>query len=1097
MKPTQLTELFANIRATIVSFFSILMFVALGVGIFAGIYWMAPALQKSAESIFDEGVFHHFQIQFPYGLTDGDLDKLRSVEGVTDVEGSYLAYADFIKNGEKHIVKIQALGERIDLPYIVDGTLPTQAGEIALKATSAEELGLKVGDTCAFAHDASDNADKDGMAQLTNDTFTITALVESSEYLALSKQGFGRSPAGAVDALVWAPASAFDSKAYQEGYPAVNIRCESLSALDTFGDEYGSASSPIREGISELGETLAPARYDDIHDKAQQQVDDAEAQLAEARKKIAEGEKQVKDGEVQLKQARVDLDEAIATGEAKLAEAHDKLLAGEDVKTKAEKELSSARSKVNKAQAALDELDSLISDGKHLARDLKSYKAEKRKALKAGKISQKKYNSLLDKKGEEVRNMIIPLAKKAGMKAPKINHTNYSDAIAAINSIVDGIGNVSVTVEGKTMTIDKARKELEKYKKKLSSAQSQFNKKSDELAQGWNQYYAGQEELKSKKTEGEQAIVDGKAKIAKVQKQIEKGKSEVAEKEPLLEEAKEKVAALKKYDWTVIPRSYNASVTEINTFAGVTNRLSYSMAALFVIVGLLVSYSAVSRIVREQITQIGTKKALGLRSREITLSFLAYAALAVVFGSIVGLIVGVFAVEGIIGRALSARFLFDSIPPYFDWKLALIETGIELVLVMGTAWLSCRAILKQQAVELLKGEKPPVGKARFYEKWEAWQKLPLYTQTIVNNCVNDKKRVFSTIVGVAGCTALVVTAITLNNDVMASYNKQYQDVYSFDTIVSVDTNVNDSANAIAHALEEDGHDSTEVFRSRMVLQLPDGNLDSVNVIAPANEADFQNLYHIKALEGGTVDLSADGVWMSQAYAAHMGAKVGDTIEVTASDGSTRNLSIAGFYEFYMTYNELVIGRDTYERAFETAFTPNAVLSSVGKASFEDVKSKVSAMEGFAYISDDKTQQYGNFANFASVSRAVVLVYLALSALMAIVVLLNLNIMFIDEKKRQLIVLMINGFSVKDAKRYIYNDTIVLTIIGIIAGLVLGAVMGSITVGSVEPTSTFFFKGIDWPALGIATATSVVLATVMSIIALRRIPSFNLTDINRF
>ena len=170
MKPTQLTELFANIRATIVSFFSILMFVALGVGIFAGIYWMAPALQKSAESIFDEGVFHHFQIQFPYGLTDGDLDKLRSVEGVTDVEGSYLAYADFIKNGEKHIVKIQALGERIDLPYIVDGTLPTQAGEIALKATSAEELGLKVGDTCAFAHDASDNADKDGMAQLTNDT---------------------------------------------------------------------------------------------------------------------------------------------------------------------------------------------------------------------------------------------------------------------------------------------------------------------------------------------------------------------------------------------------------------------------------------------------------------------------------------------------------------------------------------------------------------------------------------------------------------------------------------------------------------------------------------------------------------------------------------------------------------------------------------------------------------------------------------------------------------------------------------------------------------------------------------------------------------
>lgn len=1097
MKPTQLTELFANIRATIVSFFSILMFVALGVGIFAGIYWMAPALQKSAESLFNEGAFHHFQIQFPYGLPDTDLDKLRDVEGVTDVEGSYLAYADLVANDEKHIMKIQALGERIDLPYIVEGTLPARSGEIALKATSARELGLGIGDTCTFAHNASDDADKDGMEQLTSDTFTITALVENSEYLALSKRGFGRSPTGAVDVLAWAPTSAFDSAAYQEGYPVVNIRCESLSALDSFGDEYANESSPINEDISELGETLAPARYDDIHDKAQQQVDEAEAQLTEARKKIADAEKQVKDGEAQLKQARVDLDEAIATGEATLAEAHDKLLAGEDVKAKAEKELSSARSKVNKAQAALDDLDALISDGKHVAREMKSYKAEKDKALKAGKISQKKYNSLLDKKGEEIRNKIIPLAKRAGMKAPKIDHTNYSDAIAAINDIVNGVGNASVTVEGKTMTIDNARKELEKYKKKLSSAQSQFNKKSDELAQGWNQYYAGQEELETKKAEGEQAIADGEAKITEAKKQIEKGKAEIAEKEPLLEGAKEKVAALKKYNWTVTTRTFNAGVAEISTFAGVTNRLSFSMAALFVIVGLLVSYSAVSRIVREQITQVGTKKALGLRSREITLSFLAYAALAVIFGSIVGLIVGVFAVEGIIGRALSARFLFDSIPPYFDWKLALIETGIELVLVMGTAWLSCRTILKQQAVELLKGEKPPAGKIRFYEKWEAWQKLPLYTQTIVSNCVNDKKRVFSTIVGVAGCTALVVTAITLNNDVMASYDKQYQDVYGFDTIISVDTNMDGSAKAIAQALEKDDHESTEVLKSSMAVKLPDGNLGSVGVVVPADETDFQNLYHIKALEGGTVDLSADGVWMSQAYAAHEEAKVGDTIEIIASDGSTRNLPIAGFYEFYLTQYELVMGREAYERAFETTFAPNAVFSSVGKASFEDAKTKASAIEGFTSIVDDKARQYSSFADFSSVSRAVVLVYLALSVLMAIVVLLNLNIMFIDEKKRQLIVLMINGFSVKDAKRYIYNDTIVLTIIGIIAGLILGAVMGSITVGSVEPSSAFFFKGIDWPALGIATATSVVLATIMSIIALRRIPSFNLTDINRF
>jgi putative ABC transport system permease protein len=127
----------------------------------------------------------------------------------------------------------------------------------------------------------------------------------------------------------------------------------------------------------------------------------------------------------------------------------------------------------------------------------------------------------------------------------------------------------------------------------------------------------------------------------------------------------------------------------------------------------------------------------------------------------------------------------------------------------------------------------------------------------------------------------------------------------------------------------------------------------------------------------------------------------------------------------------------------------------------------------------------------------VAIYIALSVLMAIVVLLNLNVMFIDEKKRELIVLMINGFSGKDAKRYIYYDTIVLTAIGIILGLVLGCIMGSITVGAIEPSTATFVKDVDWLAVGIGVVGSALLALIMSLISLRRIPRFNLTDINRF
>ena len=159
--------------------------------------------------------------------------------------------------------------------------------------------------------------------------------------------------------------------------------------------------------------------------------------------------------------------------------------------------------------------------------------------------------------------------------------------------------------------------------------------------------------------------------------------------------------------------------------------------------------------------------------------------------------------------------------------------------------------------------------------------------------------------------------------------------------------------------------------------------------------------------------------------------------------------------------------------------------------------KVKDIEGFDSIIDDAAKQHGNFETFSAVSSAVVLIYLALAVLMAIVVLLNLNVMFIDEKKRELIVLMINGFSSKDARHYISYDTIVLTALGIIVGLILGCVMGSVTVASMEPATASFVKDIDALAVTAGIVGTVILAVIMSLISLHRIPKFNLTDINKF
>ena len=234
MKPTQIAELFANTKKTFVSFFSILMFVALGVGIFLGITWTAPALHNAADKVLEAGSFHDIQIQYPYGLTEADVDKLSQVEGVSKVEVARQSFETLTVNSNSYTVKVHSIGTEIDIPIDVEGTLPRGPGEIALQRASANRLGLGLGDVLTFQ--GGNVSPASGKAYLATDTFTITALVESPEYIANSTSTFGlsASSSGSVDALAWVSIDSFEPAAFLNAYPVVDVRCDSLRNLSTF-----------------------------------------------------------------------------------------------------------------------------------------------------------------------------------------------------------------------------------------------------------------------------------------------------------------------------------------------------------------------------------------------------------------------------------------------------------------------------------------------------------------------------------------------------------------------------------------------------------------------------------------------------------------------------------------------------------------------------------------------------------------------------------------------------------------------------------------------------------------------------------------------
>ncbi len=1335
MKGIKLTELLAEIKANLVAFVSIAMFVCLGIGLFLGIQWGGEAIGGISDKTFEEGQLHDIEVQFPYGLTEDDLTKLAAVEGVTDVEPGYTSFASMIDGPASYVIKVQSLTQRIDLPKLVEGKLPTKADEVAMLSFWAEEHEFEVGDTITLVSDADDEDDADGMEQLTAREFTITGLVEHPAYLSkvVGSLGSASIGAGRVDCVVFAPEASFDAESYDDCYSNAYLRCDGLREYSTFSDDYKNGLATVLATVDEMGGELGDARYKDVRSKADEKVSDAEQEIADADGKlkdaegeIADGEKEIKDGEQALADGAEEIDDAkgqIADGEQQLGDARQELEDGESkyssAKSSAEKKQAEAKKKLDAGKAKLDDAQAEYDESKSDYDDAKSnydrlnklykdnkadydksvadiaalrkqkktleekttaydkalaayveaeaglkaaeaeaeikaselkeangasaaaveeYKqaeeavtdaqtaydaaaqavsvnpddeeaqaklaaaeaalneaktqeeeAKKAKSSAASKVTsaeaaKKSADEALDTAKKEKDNS-WPAVKKAyselkpaydktkdthnellgllsslsdeydlGVEIsdsdkikdlssltesnPEAPSVDAHGAIVKAETLLEAVDSIEYEEEGKTYryenlpealatakqvldnvkgVLDNAKKELDQgwadynaakaeYDRQVANGKAQLAEARSELDDGWADYRKATDDLARARAELADAIKtyeekkleleDGKKELEDAKKTVIEKRQQLEDAKKELEDAKKKLDEMEEYEWIVLARPENGGVNSLNTIKVMMGNVRWAMALLFVLVGLFVCYSAVARLVNDEVVQIGTKKACGFRENEIAAEYLSFSGIAVLAGVVLSVLVAIVAVQGIMNPACAASFTLPSFPPYFNLLDLLAGGGIELALILLSTWFAIHGLLKKNAVVLLNGGEMKTAKQHFYEKWGAWNKLGLYTQTIINNCVNDTRRVAATLVGVIGCTAIIVTAVTLWSNVSRGFERHYNEIYGFDTIVYLDEDVDDAATKVSKALDEQGLHGEQAHLEVMQVRQTDGYRNVVNLFVPTNDK-FESMYQVLAVDGEGDPAKADGVLISQAYADHMGVGVGDEVKVTENNGRAHTLKVAGVFEYYLLRNEFVLSADQYRKEFGTEPKANVLLAGAGGMDLDPVRKNMRGVEGYDTLVDDYDDCYYAFHEISSLLETVVAVYLLLSALMALVVLLNLDIMFVDEKKRELIVLMINGFSVKDAKAYIYRDSLALTVIGIALGVVLGAMMGNVTVGALEPTFGSFLKGFNWLAAAVGIVGAGAFSVAVLLFALRKIPRFDLTDINRF
>lgn len=549
---------------------------------------------------------------------------------------------------------------------------------------------------------------------------------------------------------------------------------------------------------------------------------------------------------------------------------------------------------------------------------------------------------------------------------------------------------------------------------------------------------------------------------------------------------------IKEYGCTAYTRDNNGGTVALSTIPDILGKLRYSMVALFVVIGLLVCYSSVSRIIHEQSVLIGTKKALGVNNAEIMLYFFLYAGSAAITGAIMGILLGRFAIEYVFLIVLFKNYMLSKTVYCVFVPDAVFIVSVELVLIFVATFIGCRRILKKSVVSLLVGNEQTLVKEKAFERTKLWKKIPNLYKAVVNNFFHDWRRVLATLIGVCGCTALVCCALTINNGISGGFTAQFDKIQSFDTLVYYNPAEETCQQRIDDVLAQKGFRYVNTYSCIGSLKTLDENSAPAYLFVFDDDAD--DLFGIYSLDGERHSPN-EGVWVSAGFVREYGLKQGDLVHYIDARGMEVELPVWGAFEFYLMRPQIVMSSSVYEQIYGKAPENNVFVAYTNQYNTSTLEEELHLINGFTLTENYYQSSRQAFDVIASVCRAVVIIYLALSFIMAVLVLLNLFTMCVQEKKKEVLTLMINGFTRKQAKRYIYSDSILLTIFGIVIGIGLGVLIGTLSLISLMSDSTFLYLKVSAFACLGGVVVSGVLSLLMSIVALRKINKFKLTDIN--
>ena len=859
-------------------------------------------------------------------------------------------------------------------------------------------------------------------------------------------------------------------------------------------EEYEDALDEYEKGRAEYEDGLA-------------QYEDGVKELESGEKELAAGRRQLESGERQLEELAKTVTDALAAAGSPYGGAPEKLLEdlgrGDSAAIAAtDGALNNMRAQITggiaKAQSKIDEMqDQLVTVNtaidqlsqippEYMTPEQKQMLAEAQAAkpqLEAGIATAQATKAELEENLSQL-NSISASSLAASKRELDDGWDEYYAGEAELDAGRKELRDAKMELDDAKAQLDDAPAQLADAKKELSDARKKLDDGWKDYYDGEAQYADGVKELSDAYTE----LTDGERDYRKGLREYADGKAEADEKiadaQEKITDARRKVADIDSCEWYIFSRSYNPGYTGFGQDADRMANLASVLPIIFFLVAALVCLTTMTRMVEEQRVQIGALKALGYSRLAISWKYIGYGLLPSLVGGVLGLVIGYILFPKMIFTAYQIMYQMPDIElhAYTDISLFSVLAAVACTTV-ATLW-ACLATLRETPASLMRPRTPKAGKRVFLEYIKPlWRRMSFIHKVTARNLFRYQKRFWMTVIGIGGCTALIIAGFGMRSSLLFTMSRQYDELFHYSAQVTLaDNALPEERAAVEDFLAGDSRVVNYIpcaASSATVVTPSYSTTAYVEVMASDEIGKVVDLFDYKS--GDPITMGDEGVYIDQKLSELLKVSVGDTFFL---DGDVRgDVTVAGIYEHY-TGHFIYMTPGYYENALHADGEPNAYLlnfTSDDTDTCNAIFEKLLDMSGVATTSRMRDTQDTYMHSMERVDFVVVIIILAAAAL-AMVVLFNLSNINITERQRELATIKLLGFYDGEVSAYVYRENIVLTVFGILMGCFMGHWLHIYLVRSTEIDLMMFGRQTAPSAYVYAAILTMLFSVLVNVLA---------------